>query len=143
MSNVERNIWLVVIRWIAVLPVSIISYIIITFVVSFVTNLISGGLRTSFSDFIDSAILGVGGGFAFVASGGTVAPIERKSRIALVLFALITLFSLSAIFGIGVPPGKNISGFMEFVSLVSVIGGAGFAVYSVSNKYLGKTSDAS
>lgn len=143
MTNVERNIWFVIIRWIAVLPVSVISYLIITFVVSYGTNLISGGIRTSFSDFIDSAILGVAGGFTFVASGGTVAPIKRKPRIALVLFTLITLFSLSAILGIGVPPGKNISGFLEFVSLVSVIGGAGFAVYSVSDKYLGNTSDAS
>jgi hypothetical protein len=117
-------------RWIAVLPVSIISYIIVWHVIGFLSPFISWG-PSVFGRYAPVLLNAFICGSTFVASGSKVAPLKRSIAVPIILTILFCTFVTLAILGVGVAPGKNVTGTLEIWALILASFGCMFTTFLI------------
>lgn len=133
-SKIGRpNIFLVILRWLAVLPSSIGAFLLVATVLWFVQRFFSWG-EGAWANFLDTIWNGFLGGLAWVFAGAYTAPVRSKFPVAIVLVILLAMAIGAMLLGIFVAPGKQEHGVAAVLQLVMAVIGGGVAVNGLKDE---------
>ena len=134
-SQVDRpNVFVVILRWIAVLPASIAGFLAVATILWFLQRFFNWGMVSAWVNFIDTISNGFLGGLAWVYAGAYTAPIRSKRLVAIVLAILLAMIIGAMFLGIYAVPGKREHGVVTVVQLIMSMIGAGFAVHALKGE---------
>jgi hypothetical protein len=115
-------------RWVVVIPASIATYLVVWYCIQFLTPFLSFG-SSIFGQYAPILFNAFVSGSAFIMSGSAVAPYKKSAIVPIVLTVVFGIYALSAIFGFGVAPGKNVSGGLEIFCLIFAVLGCAFTTF--------------